>query len=447
MSNPPPVSSANIGAALDHAIAARSDEALALLASLVEAPSVVGSEQPALLVFESACLALGLEVRRLPFVNGPMDDRRAGVAPDATLVTHDRFQVLATTTSSNDSLTLLLNGHMDVVPAETPDIWTSAPFTAEQRGDRLYGRGAGDMKAGFAVGYLALAAVLDTDPHIFDTQGLGFLAVIEEECTGNGTLSSIVDHGVIADQVIVLEPSDGGIMVGGVGVLWVDVDVIARSSHAFSAHESPNAIDLAMRIVRELEAWAVNLLTADPDPHLTEADSPYNVNVGRLTAGDWTSTSPSSARLSVRCGYPRSWSAVHAEQEVRAVIAHAAQSDLDFPHAPAVRLSGLRAEGYSLESHHPLIRGLAAAHVEALGSAPSIFSLGSTTDARIYVNDFETPAVCYGATAHDMHGIDESVELASIVDAARTLARFIVTTYRTDAPSAAAALSANSARP
>lgn len=433
MSNTSPLIEADSRAALDTAIDARTAEALDLLTRLVDAPSVVGSEQAALLVFESVCEQIGLQTRRLPFANGPVDDPRAGVAPDASLVSLDRFQVLATTAGSGDQLTLLLNGHMDVVPADTPDIWTAAPFTATLRDGRLYGRGAGDMKAGFAVGYLAVAAVLDTAPRIFDSASLGFLAVIEEECTGNGTLSSILDHGVVADEVIVLEPSDGGIMIGGVGVLWIEVDVVARSSHAFSSHQSPNAIDLALRVVRELEHWAHDLLGTDPDPTLSEADSPYNVNVGRLAAGDWTSTSPSTARLSVRCGYPRSWSADRAEREVRAVIAHVTTADPDFPQPALVRPSGLRAEGYALGSDHPLVRDLSAAHRDALGSAPHAFSLGSTTDARIYVNDFSTPAVCYGATAYDMHGIDESVDLASIVSAARALARFILLRFDSDA--------------
>jgi acetylornithine deacetylase len=55
--------------------------------------------------------------------------------------------------------------------------------------------------------------------------------------------------------------------------------------------------------------------------------------------------------------------------------------------------------------------------------------MASTTDGRLYLNDFDTPAICYGPTAHDIHGIDESVELRSIVGGARTLARFIADWY------------------
>ena len=55
--------------------------------------------------------------------------------------------------------------------------------------------------------------------------------------------------------------------------------------------------------------------------------------------------------------------------------------------------------------------------------------LPTTTDARTYLNDFGVPAVCFGAVAHDMHGIDESVELQSIVDAAQTLSRFLLNRF------------------
>ena len=73
----------------------------------------------------------------------------------------------------------------------------------------------------------------------------------------------------------------------------------------------------------------------------------------------------------------------------------------------------------------PLARRLADAHRSAHGDAARTKSMASTTDARLYINDFDVPAVCYGPVAHDIHGIDESVELPSIVEGARTLARFI----------------------
>lgn len=410
---------------LDLAIAHHAEAAFAFLEALVAAPSTVGQEQGAMEVFAAEAQALGLAVTRLPFSNAPYGDARAGVTADAALLSSDRYQVLATSPGTG-GLALLLNGHLDVVPAETPDLWTNPPFQPVRRNGRMYGRGAADMKSGFAVGMLALRAVQELAPDLFASRRLGFLAVVEEECTGNGTLRSLAEHGVTAQEVIVLEPSDLGLMAGGVGVLWLDIRIIAHSGHAFAADTHANAIDLGMRLVGGLRDWAAGVTAAEPEPSMSSNQSPYNVNLGKVQSGDWTSTAPSVASFGVRVGFPRSWSVAKAEEQVRKAIADFVAADGGFPAPPKVTLSGLRAKGYLQEASSPLIRDLVAAHAQAHGTPPSVYTVGSTTDARFYVNDFGVPAVCYGAIGHDLHGIDESVDLQSIIDAARTLARFLL---------------------
>ena len=74
---------------------------------------------------------------------------------------------------------------------------------------------------------------------------------------------------------------------------------------------------------------------------------------------------------------------------------------------------------------------LAAAHQRAHRAPPAAATRSdSTTDARFYLNEFAVPAVCYGPRAVDIHGIDEHVELRSIVDGAKTLVRFLDDFYR-----------------
>ena len=393
---------------LDRTIDAHSEAAFSFLAELVTAPSVVGSEQAALEIFSRQMEDIGLITQRLPFSNTPMADARAGIAPSVKNVSADRYQVLATT-PGNSPLTVL--------------------FTPERRNGRMFGRGAGDMKGGFAIGYLALRALRDVEPQLFADRRLGFLAVIEEECTGNGTLRSIVDHDVHAEEVVLLEPTDLGLMLGGVGVIWIDISVTASSAHAQSAHSHANAVDLGMRLVQVLRDWAETLTRSHPEPSMSPEDNPYNVNLGTVHSGDWTSTAPASAVFSVRVGFPREWSPDRAEAEIRSLISSTAAGDPDFPRQPRVELSGLRAQGYLLDSDSALVRDLRAAHLDAHGELPVNFSLGSTTDARTYLNSFGVPAVCFGAIAHDMHGIDESVELESIVAAARTLSRFLLVRF------------------
>jgi acetylornithine deacetylase len=350
---------------------------------------------------------------------------------DAARLTPDRYQVLATTPCDGDLL-ILLNGHLDVVPAETPELWTTPPFEPARRNGRLYGRGAADMKCGFAVGMLALRALRDVAPDLFATRRLGFLAVVEEECTGNGTLRAIAEQGVTAAEVVVLEPTDLGLLVGGVGVLWIDIRVIAHSGHAYAADSHANAIDLGMRLVGGLRQWAAAVTRLEPEPSMASNQTPYAVNLGKVHSGDWTSTAPSSAIFGLRVGFPRAWTVQKAEAEVRRTIAAFVTADGGFPVQPVVTLSGLRAKGYLLDAATPLVRDLSAAHVQAHGAPPAIYSVGSTTDARTYLNDFGVPAVCFGPIGHDLHGIDESVDLQSIVDAARTLARFLLMRFASE---------------
>ncbi len=181
-----------------------------------------------------------------------------------------------------------------------------------------------------------------------------------------------------------------------------------------------------MRLVAALRQWSAEVGASEPEPSMAEGASAYNVNLGQVHSGDWTSSSPALAVLGVRVGFPREWTAEKAEAEVRNLVAETVAGDPDFPVQPRIECSGLRARGYLLDAESRLVRDLSAAHLDAHGVVPETFSLGSTTDARTYLNDFGIPAVCFGAVTQNMHGIDEYVELRSIVDGARTLARFLL---------------------
>ena len=135
---------------------------------------------------------------------------------------------------------------------------------------------------------------------------------------------------------------------------------------------------------------------------------------------------PARARLGVRVGFPRRWTPDEAFDRVRSAVLGAAAADPWLAsHPPSVRPAGFRAEGYLIDDVHPLVTALAAAHACAHGGAPRRIVLGSTTDARYYLNQFGVPAVAYGPRSRNIHGTDEAVELASIVSGARTMARFI----------------------
>jgi acetylornithine deacetylase len=407
-------------AELDAAIERHAEHAVAFLERLVAAPSTVGDEDAAQDVVAEELERLGFDVRPLPIPSSIGDDPLAGVPQ----VAYDGRRDVLGTIGDGDGPSLLVNGHVDVVPADEAELWSSPPFAPRIVDGRLYGRGAGDMKGGFAMATLALEALLDVEPGAI-RGSLAFLSVIEEECTGNGTLAA-ARAGVLADAVVLPEPTDLRLLLAGVGILWLDISIDGQAGHAQSADKAVNAIDAAFVVMGALRDLERDMNDRVEEAAMDGSTHPYNVNVGVLRAGDWGSSVPASAHMTVRVGHPTAWSADEAERRVREAIAVvcAGHPWLD-EHPPAIRPSGFRAEGYALDPEHPLVRRVAAAHADAHGVLADVVTMPSTTDARLYLNRFDTPALCYGPRAHRIHGIDECVELDSIIDGARTLARFV----------------------
>src|SRR6266567_4226180 len=135
--------------ALDNALAAGAEQAFAFLEQLVAEASVLGHEAGAQAVLADELGALGFELEWVPIPADLADLPYAGVPP----LDYDgsRRALVARQAGADPQAgrSLLINGHLDVVPSGDPARWTSDPFTPTRRDGWLYGRGAGDMKAGW----------------------------------------------------------------------------------------------------------------------------------------------------------------------------------------------------------------------------------------------------------------------------------------------------------
>jgi acetylornithine deacetylase len=408
--------------AVDAAVDALAGEAFGFLERLVAAPSTVGREAEAQAVVARELARLGFATTSVPVPEEIGADPAAGV-PQCRY--EGRANVIGHL-ASGEGPSLILNGHIDVVPAEAK-LWSSPPFAPIRRGGWLLGRGAGDMKGGFALAWLAVAALQAAAPGWLRGR-LTFASVIEEECTGNGTLAA-GRGGVLADAAVLLEPTGLGLLVGGVGILWAEVAIPGLPAHAESAHRAVNPVEAAARLVLALKDLEAEMAAELAGP-FADLEGACNVNAGVISAGDWPSSVPGQAKVGIRVGFPPSWTPARALERVRAAVRQALAADPWLArHPPRVRPHGFRAEGYLIDGGHPLVTSLAAAHRDALGVEPERFAMGSTTDARLYLNQFGVPAVCYGPTARNIHAVDEAVELASIVAGARVLARFLAGYY------------------
>ena len=148
---------------------------------------------------------------------------------------------------------LIINGHVDVVPLGPTDLWADEPYSGLIKGDQLFGRGSGDMRAGVGVYVKALDALHNIG--LQPGSEVILESVVEEESTGNGTLMTHL-KGYKADASLIPEPVGEELVRANVGVLWFQFEVRGKPVHVREMATGTNAIDASWKVVgalRELE--------------------------------------------------------------------------------------------------------------------------------------------------------------------------------------------------
>ena len=382
------------------------DDSVRFLADLVGVPSLLGEEEAAQQLVEARLGELGFEVESVV-----PDPARLAERPDSgiPLEPYEGRRSLVGAIGEGDGRSLVLNGHVDVVSAEPVDRWTKEPFGAEISDGRMYGRGSCDMKGGVAAMLLGVEAALSAGPL---PGRLVYQSVIEEECGGNGALAACL-AGPLGDATLIAEPTDGGMDLVAVGVIWARITLEADSRHASNADRGANPIEAAYPVIQALHGLEAEL-NADPEPEVAELEQPYLLNVGALHAGDWASMTPGRATLDIRLGFPIRMEPAEAQERLAAAVGAADPS-------AAVEFRGFRARGYSFDPESPFVRLLGDCHEEVRGGRLRPDPSRATTDLRF----FEGQAVCYGPTGENLHGVDEWVDLESIADVATVIALLI----------------------
>jgi len=200
---------------------------------------------------------------------------------------------LADTASATIKGGIVLSGHTDVVPVDGQD-WLSDPFKAEIRGDKLYGRGACDMK-----GFIACALNLLPQAVALSQQGqlrkpLHLALSFDEEvgCLGAPLmLEELSQRGINPDYCIVGEPSSMKMVVAHKGISVFRCSVHGKSAHSSLTHQGVNAISYAAKLIGFIDDLASQLAESDQvDPMF---DVPYStLSIGTIEGGTATNIVP-----------------------------------------------------------------------------------------------------------------------------------------------------------
>lgn len=188
---------------------------------------------------------------------------------------------------------LVLSGHTDVVPVDGQD-WTSEPFTATIRGDKLYGRGACDMKGFIACALTILPQAVQLSSSGQLRRPLHLALSFDEEvgCLGAPLiLADLKARGITPDYCIVGEPTNMAMVVAHKGIAVYRCRVHGKSAHSSLIGQGVNAISYASKLVGYVDTLAEELSTRDDNDALFTV--PYStLSVGTIHGGTATNIVP-----------------------------------------------------------------------------------------------------------------------------------------------------------
>jgi acetylornithine deacetylase len=409
---------------LETAVEASWAKELVWLKTLVAFPSLRGQEAPCQDWIAAEFARRGWSVDRYTLADMDMAHLQ-GFSPIADTDYAHAVQVVASLRApSPKGRSLILQGHVDVVPAGPLEMWTSPPFAPTERDGKLYGRGANDMKSGVAAMVFALDAL--SSAGFRPAADVYIQTVTEEESTGNGALSTLA-RGYRADACLIPEPTSAKILRGTVGVMWFRLRIRGKPVHVSESERGTNAILSAYGLIETLREHTRELnKRVKAHPWFGRIASPIKFNPGKIAGGDWASSTPAWCDVDCRIAVlPGMSLAVFREELTGVVMAAARQDPFLAENPPEIVWNGFQADDYVLEPGSEFEEWVRAAHRSVHGTEVQEVILPAVTDCRFYGRYYDIPSLSYGATGGGSHGFDEAVDLGSIKRLTLTLALLI----------------------
>jgi succinyl-diaminopimelate desuccinylase len=297
----------------------------------------------------------------------------------------------------SDGPTVILHGHLDVVPGRP------GQFEPRLDGERLFGRGAYDMKGALAAMLLAIHDLRDTTP-----VRLRLAVVPDEESEEEAERGSdrLVEEGFVGDFAITGEPTDMHIGIQAKGVLAMRLGISGRAAHGSTPWLGDNAILRALDVFRTIES----LPFARQSSELFDRPS---INLGRILGGDALNKVPDTCIIDVDIRYLPEQDPSGILEEVRELPG--AEVISTFVRSPA-----------TVDPESVYVRALCEA--AAPHHTTEVMSVG-----RDGASDFVSflragiPAVEFGPVGGGHHGPEEWVSIPSLVSYRNALTHFIET--------------------
>jgi acetylornithine deacetylase len=311
-----------------------------------------------------------------------------------------RPNMIAVARGTGGGRSLMLNAHMDTVGVAGME----TPFQPRIRDNRLYGRGAYDMKGSVAACMLAMAAVR--------RMGLPgdviFSGVVDEEYASIGT-QAVVDHWR-ADAAIVTEPTEMQLCIAHKGFVWLDIETIGRAAHGSRYDLGVDAIAKMGKILVELETLDHRLRSWQAHPLLGTG----SLHASLITGGQELSSYPERCVLQVERRTLPGETLDLVEQQFESAVKQVLDTDPTFQ--AQVRTTLTRA-AFQIVPDAPIVATVREQAATIIGHSPPEIGVPFWMDSALLASA-GIPTVILGPGGEGAHAVVEWVDLADVAKCA-----------------------------
>ena len=399
------------------------DEIISFIQALVQSPSLANDEGSVQKIIQSKLESLGLETKKVivqfeSIKNHPAfcDD---GFSPDS------RVNVIGQWKNGDAAKSLILNGHVDVVPTGPETLWNESPWSGSVRDNRIYGRGSCDMKAGLASGIFAIQVL----------QAIGFKpkgnvmvqSVVGEESGGCGTLTNIV-KGYSGDAAVILEPTSLKVCPIQSGALTFRLKIPGQATHAAMRWDGISAIEKYNLIHQSIIKLEKERHQSFNVKYYKLSDRVAPINIGTIKGGEWHSTVPESVMVEGRFGVFPGESALDAKNAFENHLKKVANSDVWLKENPPI-LEWFEGQFESGQTNvnHSIIRALKHAYKNVKNNSAILEGVTYGSDLRLFTNHADIPAVLFGpGDVRLAHSANEYIEIEEVLTCVKIITNLII---------------------
>lgn len=396
---------------------------IALLQKLVQVNSTQGNEKAAQDIILEELKEIGLkidvwepdgeELMRNPYFASPRVEFQG--SPN----------VVGILKGAGQGRSIILNGHVDVVPEGDRKHWNDEPYSGNIIDGKMYGRGVTDMKGGNVSLLLAIKAIVSLNIQL--KGDVIFQSVVEEESGGAGTLATVL-RGYMADAAIIPEPTNMKVFLKQQGSLWFRIHVKGRSAHGGTRYEGISAIEKSSIVLKYMERLEEFRNAQVADELYENIPIPFPINIGRIHGGEWPSSVPDYVVLEGRMGVAPSETIEEAKKEMEKWILKLKHLDPWFEQNPLVlEWFGARWLPGSISKEHDLTKILESTFRSVRNQNPMFEAAPWGTDGGLLTEVGNIPTIVFGPGVTEVaHFSNEYIVLDRVFEAAEIIALTIL---------------------